>query len=276
VLDFFKSLFRPAPASGETAKERLRLVLLSDHLSLAPDVVESLKRDLLQVISRYVEIDFNNADVTFEQRDREVAMLANIPITAVRERPRPSGDLPFATTPPIEQYAPATEPARQPIAPEAREQPVARAIVEQPVANESSDRPAANESSEQPVARESAEQPVASEIAPPVAKEAPVQTVAHETPETAEQPGAGKRVVEKPVVEKAARVRAAVDSSEGDSAEPQLELATAAPKPKPARSGNAAGSRRRRRKKYAAAAATAKAKHSAPGQQLGGQASAQA
>ncbi len=89
MIDFFKSLFKPAPPSGATAKERLRLVLLSDHLSLAPDVVESLKRDLLEVISRYVEIDPRLADVSFEQRETEVAMLANIPITGVRERERP-------------------------------------------------------------------------------------------------------------------------------------------------------------------------------------------
>jgi cell division topological specificity factor len=88
LLDFFNRFFKPAPPSGATAKERLRLVLLSDHLSLAPDVVESLKRDLLAVISRYVEIDQAHADVTFEHRQNEVAMLASIPITGVRERQR--------------------------------------------------------------------------------------------------------------------------------------------------------------------------------------------
>ncbi|MDQ2857822.1 MAG: cell division topological specificity factor MinE [Candidatus Eremiobacteraeota bacterium] len=89
MLNFLKSLFMPPPPSGALAKERLRLVLLSDHLSLAPDVVENLKRDLLEVISRYVEIDTENADVTFEHREREVAMLASIPITGVRERGTP-------------------------------------------------------------------------------------------------------------------------------------------------------------------------------------------
>lgn len=86
MFDFLKSLFNPAPPSSSTAKERLRLVLLSDHLSLAPDVVEALKKDLLAVISRYVTIDSAHADVTFEHREKEVAMLANIPITGVRAR----------------------------------------------------------------------------------------------------------------------------------------------------------------------------------------------
>ncbi len=86
MFEFLKSLFNPPPPSGTTAKERLRLVLLSDHLSLAPDVVAALKKDLLAVISRYVTIDSAHADVTFEHRENEVAMLANIPITGVRER----------------------------------------------------------------------------------------------------------------------------------------------------------------------------------------------
>jgi len=89
MLEFLRRLFAPEPRSSETAKERLRLVLLSDHLSLAPDVVEALKRDLLAVISRYLEIDPAQADVTFEQREREVAMLASIPIMGVRERAAP-------------------------------------------------------------------------------------------------------------------------------------------------------------------------------------------
>jgi len=64
-------------------------VLLSDHLSLAPDVVESLRADLIAVISKYVEVDEAHCDVTFEQQDSAVAMLANIPILSMRSRPMP-------------------------------------------------------------------------------------------------------------------------------------------------------------------------------------------
>src|SRR6202022_4270841 len=88
VFDFFNRLFGTKPSSA-TAKERLRLVLLSDHLSLAPDVVEALKNDLIEVISRYCEVDAANCDVTFEQQEKRVAMLANVPILAMRARPAP-------------------------------------------------------------------------------------------------------------------------------------------------------------------------------------------
>jgi cell division topological specificity factor len=103
MFDFFARLFRGEP-SGAKAKERLRLVLLSDHLALAPDVVESLRRDLLDVISRYVEVDIEHVDVTFEQRENEVAMLANVPILSVRdERPRRAD----ATPPKVSVVPPA-------------------------------------------------------------------------------------------------------------------------------------------------------------------------
>lgn len=107
MIDFLKTFFRPQTSSA-TAKERLRLVLLSDHLSLAPDVVESLKADLLAVIRKYVVIDENHADVTFEHREHEIAMLASIPIVSVNgDR---SSRLPTAPTP---LRPPAATPAVQ-------------------------------------------------------------------------------------------------------------------------------------------------------------------
>jgi cell division topological specificity factor len=86
VLQFIQRFFGRPPSSA-TAKERLRLVLLSDHLSLAPEVVDALKHDLIEVISRYLDVDVPNCDVSFEQREKEIAMLANIPILGMRPRP---------------------------------------------------------------------------------------------------------------------------------------------------------------------------------------------
>jgi cell division topological specificity factor len=98
MIEFFKRLFAPEQ-SGATARERLRLVLLADHLQLAPDVVESLRADLIAVISKYVEVDEKNCDVSFEQQDRAVAVLANIPILAMRDRRPPPGDPPGPPAP---------------------------------------------------------------------------------------------------------------------------------------------------------------------------------
>ena len=82
MIEFLNRIFG-RHNSGATAKERLRLVLMSDHLSLAPEMIESMKRDLVDVISRYVEVDREKIDVHFENQDNALAMLANIPITGV-------------------------------------------------------------------------------------------------------------------------------------------------------------------------------------------------
>jgi cell division topological specificity factor len=112
VFEFLARFFGK-PSSSATAKERLRLVLLSDHLSLAPDVVEALKHDLIEVISRYVDVDAAHCDVTFEQQEKRVAMLANVPILAMRARPTPRR----TPGPPAPPSASADTPAKPPRAP---------------------------------------------------------------------------------------------------------------------------------------------------------------
>jgi cell division topological specificity factor len=103
MIEFLKRLFGQ-PSSSATAKERLRLVLMTDHLELAPEMIETMKRDLVDVISRFVEVDRDKIDVTFERQDRTLAMLANIPILSVN---RPNGN---GTHKPAEQPPAATAP----------------------------------------------------------------------------------------------------------------------------------------------------------------------
>ena len=91
MIEFFNRLFG-RQNSGATAKERLRLVLMSDHLSLAPEMIDSMKRDLVDVISKYVQVDREKIDVHFENQDNALAMLANIPITGVNRNGGSGGD----------------------------------------------------------------------------------------------------------------------------------------------------------------------------------------
>jgi cell division topological specificity factor len=87
MIEFLKRLFGPS-GSSTTAKERLRLVLMTDHLELSPEMIEAMKRDLVDVISRHVEVDRDKIEVNFERQDSALAMLANIPILSVS---RPNG-----------------------------------------------------------------------------------------------------------------------------------------------------------------------------------------
>jgi cell division topological specificity factor len=114
MIEFFNKLFG-RQTSGATAKERLRLVLMSDHLSLAPDMIDAMKRDLVDVISRYVEVDRERIDVHFEHQDKALAMLANIPITGVnRNGSNGEGGSTTAEVPATADAAAATPAASSP------------------------------------------------------------------------------------------------------------------------------------------------------------------
>lgn len=122
MIELLKRLFGRTPSSASTAKERLRFVLMTDHLALGPEIIDAMKRDLVDVISRYVEVDRERIEVTFEQHDRALAMLANVPILSVN-RPTPREQPPSApparprrrrsrrraqSAPPLAEPAPAT------------------------------------------------------------------------------------------------------------------------------------------------------------------------
>ncbi len=88
MIDFFRRLF--APARLECDGKRAAALGADDRsLELAPDMIESMKRDLVDVIGRYVEVDREKIEVNFERQDRALAMLANIPIISVN---RPNGN----------------------------------------------------------------------------------------------------------------------------------------------------------------------------------------
>jgi cell division topological specificity factor len=84
MLDFITKFFKREEASKTLAKERLRLVLMSDRVSLAPDVFDEMKGEMLNVIRRYLEIDERALDMHFENLERQFALLASIPVLKVK------------------------------------------------------------------------------------------------------------------------------------------------------------------------------------------------
>lgn len=84
MFDFLNRLFGKDEGSKKAAKDRLRLVLVHDRASLSPSLLESLKGDLIQVISKYLEIDEEGLEVSFDQEQESMALIANIPVRRVR------------------------------------------------------------------------------------------------------------------------------------------------------------------------------------------------
>ena len=68
------------PASATTARERLQLVLAHDRSDLSPEQLDQMRREIFEVVAKYVDIDLEEGDVTLETEDRVTALVANLPI----------------------------------------------------------------------------------------------------------------------------------------------------------------------------------------------------
>ena len=66
--------------SKEKAKERLKLVLAYDRARLSPGMVESRKRDLLEVLRRYFPAQEEGLSVALEERGEKMVLVADIPL----------------------------------------------------------------------------------------------------------------------------------------------------------------------------------------------------
>lgn len=83
---FLDRLLNREPKSARQAKERLKLVLIHDRTDLSPGEMDILKDELIQVISRHIDIDPSAVQIKLDQDGREQRLIADIPIRPVRRR----------------------------------------------------------------------------------------------------------------------------------------------------------------------------------------------
>ena len=81
LFDLFKK-----KSSSNVAKDRLKLLLVSDRANCSPEFMEMIKNDIINVISKYMEIDAEGLDIQITQTESDSnngvvpALFANIPI----------------------------------------------------------------------------------------------------------------------------------------------------------------------------------------------------
>ena len=82
MSNFFERLLGRGPreASAQTAKERLQLVLIHDRTDLPPAVMDILKDEIIEAISKHVDIDRAGVEINLTQTQRENRLVANIPL----------------------------------------------------------------------------------------------------------------------------------------------------------------------------------------------------
>ena len=87
-MGLFDSFFKKKNSADE-AKDRLKLLLVSDRSNCSPETMELIKNDIIKVISKYMEIDAQGLEIQITQNDEEhtgPALFANIPIREMKKK----------------------------------------------------------------------------------------------------------------------------------------------------------------------------------------------
>lgn len=81
-------------SSKDTAKERLHLVLMQDRANVSADFLDLMRREIIEVIKKYIDIDEEAMDVRLATETNEdgtqgaPALYANIPIINIKDETR--------------------------------------------------------------------------------------------------------------------------------------------------------------------------------------------
>ncbi len=81
-------------SSCQVAKDRLKILLITDRVNCSPEIVELIKRDITKVISKYVKIDTENMEVQITAKkgnsrsSKAPVLYANVPILDLQKQER--------------------------------------------------------------------------------------------------------------------------------------------------------------------------------------------
>lgn len=85
VAKFFRPQEDAGDASKSVATNRLKLVLMQDRTNLTPKILEQMRSELIDLLSRYVELDKELLDLNFEQEGNQVALMLSIPVIRAKD-----------------------------------------------------------------------------------------------------------------------------------------------------------------------------------------------
>lgn len=85
-MSFLSNFFKSSENSSDIAKNRLKVAITSDRAVCSPELMEQMKNDIIEVISKYLDIDTDGLDIKVTKTELDDtsgpvnALLANIPI----------------------------------------------------------------------------------------------------------------------------------------------------------------------------------------------------
>jgi cell division topological specificity factor len=84
ITEFFERLFvANNRGSRDDVKRRLKLVLAHDRSTLNASTLEKMRKEILIVVSKYVELDTDSLEFSIRTDSRMTALIANLPIRRI-------------------------------------------------------------------------------------------------------------------------------------------------------------------------------------------------
>lgn len=84
ITEFFERLFvTNGRGSRDDVKRRLKLVLAHDRSTLNASTLEKMRKEILVVVSKYVELDTESLEFSIRTDNRMTALIANLPIRRI-------------------------------------------------------------------------------------------------------------------------------------------------------------------------------------------------
>jgi cell division topological specificity factor len=84
IKKLLKQLFnRESSDSRNEATSRLKLILAHDRSTLNANLLEKMRKEILGVVSRYVELDMEGMEFSIKTDSKITALIANLPIRRI-------------------------------------------------------------------------------------------------------------------------------------------------------------------------------------------------
>ena len=67
-------------SSSDVARRRMRLVLIQDRIDLSPEKMDQMKREIWEVVSRYMVVDDDFLEFEVRRLDELIMLVSNIEV----------------------------------------------------------------------------------------------------------------------------------------------------------------------------------------------------
>ena len=84
MIEALNRLLGKKERSGDVARRRLQVVIINDRANVSPEIMENMRAEVVQVISKYMYIDTREMEFSLENENDTMALVVNIPVVSVQ------------------------------------------------------------------------------------------------------------------------------------------------------------------------------------------------